>query len=158
MATICGKSGMRLTLAIAIPFGLAACAMLDDAAATFSPRQPVAVEAPPGDGVSHKPLLAAPVAREALPAPIALAPGMIDAPRLEAPPKPPQPAPEPAAIASPGPPAPAVEERPRVSAEPAPAAALPASGPACPPGSVGVWSRDLINTPVYVCRRAGPPR
>jgi pyruvate dehydrogenase E2 component (dihydrolipoyllysine-residue acetyltransferase) len=158
MATICGKWGKRLILAIAITLGPAACAMLDEATATRSAGQPIAVEPPPDDGVSHEPRPVAPVAREARPGPIALAPAMTEAPQPEARPEEPHPGPTPAAVASPAPPAPAVEERPTASAAPARAAALPAPDPACPPGSVGVWSRDLISAPVYVCRQASAPR
>lgn len=162
MRTGCGLRAMGVAAALAGTLTLAGCAALGGGAGKLDGRSAAAVSPPPDNGSSVQKVPATPVVRESLPAPITLAPEVTGAPAeraaaVLAPTTEPAAMERPAAIATPSPaplPAPAP---PAVSATSALPPAPSAPGPiACPPGSVGGWSQDLVKQPVYVCRRIGP--
>jgi hypothetical protein len=121
--------------------------------ATLAPPDPAKLQTMPNHQVA---VVAPPERPAAAPATPAPAPAAVIAP-----PQPPAAAPTPPAAASAAASGAPLTQHP-VAVPPAPAPAQVASaeppppGVTCPYGSIGMWSRDVIQEPVYVCRPAQP--
>jgi hypothetical protein len=138
-----------LAIVAAAPLWLGACDQLQ--LKSFDTGQP-AVAKPAGESPT-------PVTAEKL-APVPLAPTMTGA-KPAAASAAPMPPPKPATVAAKPPPPPAaaaVAPRPAAPAAPAVVAAQAAPPPnvTCPAGTVGMWSHDVTDTSIYICRHLHP--
>ena len=126
-----GRRARRLALVLGAPLCLVGCAPRQAPAPVIAASPPVVVHS--GQAATTPPaIVARPLPQ---PQPVTAA-------------KPPPPG----RLGAPQPPVPAMAAKP-----PSPVAArsaAPPPGVTCPPGTIGVWSRDVINQPVYVCRPA----